>query len=76
MESYSEAITSAIVSSAAHAFTFPAFLIYFLTGKDLYEPVDFRGDVIDNEYKMNLIEGVVFHYKGKNELPNLTSMFL
>ena len=76
MESFAESVTSSIVSSIGHVTTFPLFLIYFLTGKDLYQPIDFRRDVIDGNKSLNLIEGVIFHYKGKNEIPTLGSIFL
>ena len=76
MESFAESVTSSIITSIGHATTFPVFLIYFLTGKDLYQPNDFRKDVIDGNKSLNLIEGVVFHYKGNNEVPTLGSIFL
>ena len=42
----------------------------------MYAPVDFETDVLVDGYRLNLVEGYVFHYKGSREEPNWWTIFL
>ena len=67
---------SGVLAATAHLLTSPLFLIYFWSGNEMYSPLNFRDDILEENYKLSLIEGTIFHYRGKNEEPTFWSIVL
>ena len=60
-----------------HVITMPVYLWWFLSGKDLGEPVVVREEVndVDDDYAISLIQGYTFHYKSaEDQVPTVGSI--
>ena len=53
---------SSVIAAFFHVLTIPIVLLFYFQYKDIYEPIDFKMLLEDEEYKISLQQGTIFHY--------------